>query len=94
LFLSYSELPDLLHPPTVELLRSWNTGDPAFLDLMRFIRLSTKHPESIVVAKKGLGVKVAEEGVVTGLMPEGSAAAAAEEGSSSAMEVEEPATSA
>jgi translation machinery-associated protein 16 len=47
------ELPDLTHEKTVELFREWN-GDPAYLHLLRFIRVSSADPTSISVVRYGL----------------------------------------
>lgn len=48
-----SELPDLTHERTVELFREWN-GDPAYLHLLRFIRISSTDPDAVVVVRHGL----------------------------------------
>jgi len=47
------ELPDLTHPPTVELFRKWKNGDAAYLSLLRFIRISSEHPDVVTIARYG-----------------------------------------
>lgn len=47
------EMPDLTHARTVELFRQWN-GDPAYLHLLRFIRVSSTDLASISIVRYGL----------------------------------------
>jgi len=47
------ELPDLTHPPTVELFRQWKNGDAAYLSLLRFVRISSEHPDVATIARFG-----------------------------------------
>ena len=56
-----AEVPDLTHEPTVALMRSWESCDPSFLPLLRYIRINSKDPELVVVAHRGLGRGVDDE---------------------------------
>ncbi|KAL0953678.1 hypothetical protein HGRIS_004876 [Hohenbuehelia grisea] len=47
------EVPDLTHPANVELFRRWDQKEVAFLQLLRFIRISSANPSSIVVSRPG-----------------------------------------
>ncbi len=47
------EVIDLTHPPTVELFRRWDQKEVAFIQLLRFIRISSANPDSVVVSKPG-----------------------------------------
>ncbi|KAG8997780.1 hypothetical protein FRB94_007463 [Tulasnella sp. JGI-2019a] len=47
------EILDLTDPLTVSLLREWDDGDPAYLHLCRFIRVSSTDPDKIVIASRG-----------------------------------------
>ncbi|KAG8744188.1 hypothetical protein FRC10_010654 [Ceratobasidium sp. 414] len=48
-------LPDLTDPPTVTLFRAWETRshDPAYLHLLRTVRVSSSSPDSLVVEHIG-----------------------------------------
>ncbi|KAG8861459.1 hypothetical protein FRB96_002908 [Tulasnella sp. 330] len=47
------EILDLTDPLTVSLLREWDDGDPAYLHLCRFIRVSSTDPEKALVVSRG-----------------------------------------
>ncbi|TFK71634.1 hypothetical protein BDN72DRAFT_837355 [Pluteus cervinus] len=47
------EIPDLTHPPTVELYRRWDQKEVPYLKLLRFIRISSSDPQNPVVSKPG-----------------------------------------
>lgn len=53
-FAALADLPDLTHPPTVALLRTWNAKDASFLPLLRTIRISAIEPTNIVLVRAGL----------------------------------------
>lgn len=48
-------IPDLSDPQTVELFRAWEdrSHDPAYLHLLRTIRVSSTNPDSLVVEHIG-----------------------------------------
>jgi hypothetical protein len=48
-----ADLPDLTHPPTVALLRTWNAKDASFLPLLRVIRISRREPDVVVLVRAG-----------------------------------------
>jgi Translation machinery-associated protein 16 len=52
--LDIQELPDLTHAATVELFRKWENGDPAYLHLLQFVRLSSTNPTVAPIVKYGL----------------------------------------
>lgn len=43
------------------MLRNWTSADPAFLPLLRYIRVSRLHPDTVTISHKGLGKGVEEE---------------------------------
>ncbi|EIW79279.1 hypothetical protein CONPUDRAFT_138424 [Coniophora puteana RWD-64-598 SS2] len=47
------EVPDLTHAPTVELFRNWDQKEVAYLNLFRFVRISSTDPTVIVVSRRG-----------------------------------------
>ena len=47
------EVPDLTHPPTVEIFRRWDQKEVAFTELLRFIRIFSSQPDMVVVSKPG-----------------------------------------
>ncbi|KAH7106013.1 hypothetical protein BKA62DRAFT_612403 [Auriculariales sp. MPI-PUGE-AT-0066] len=47
------EVVDLTHPVNVTLFRRWDEKDAAFLDLLRYIRISSTTPEKFVVSRPG-----------------------------------------
>jgi len=48
-----AEVPDLTHRANVTLFRRWDGKDPAFLDLLRYIRISSATPDKIMVSRPG-----------------------------------------
>ncbi|KAK1221078.1 translation machinery-associated protein 16 [Marasmius sp. AFHP31] len=56
------EVIDLTHPPTVSLLRLWDQKEVPYIDLLRFIRISSSNPTSIVVSRPGKHPSVRESG--------------------------------
>ena len=42
-------------------MRTWESCDPAFLPLLRYIRINNKNPELVVVAHRGLGRGIDDE---------------------------------
>lgn len=58
MLLVHLELPDLTHERTVELFRDWN-GDPAYLHLLQFIRVSSADPSVAPVIRHGLQERTA-----------------------------------
>ncbi|KAI9573759.1 hypothetical protein HD554DRAFT_2201968 [Boletus coccyginus] len=47
------EVPDLTHEPTVQLFRRWDQKEVAYVQLLRFIRISSSDPVTAVVSKPG-----------------------------------------
>ncbi|KAF8892051.1 hypothetical protein BD779DRAFT_1437274 [Infundibulicybe gibba] len=47
------EIPDLTHPPTVEIFRRWDQKEVAFVQLLRFIRIFSTDPLAVVVSRPG-----------------------------------------
>ena len=47
------EVPDLTHPANVELFRRWDQKELAFIQLLRFIRISSADPHVAVVSRPG-----------------------------------------
>ncbi|KAH9962639.1 hypothetical protein BC827DRAFT_1285547 [Russula dissimulans] len=47
------EVPDLTHPENVALYRTWDQREVAFVQLLRFIRISSAKPDTATVSKPG-----------------------------------------
>jgi len=47
------EVVDLTHAPTVELFRRWDQREFAYIQMLRFIRISSSSPTDFVVSKPG-----------------------------------------
>jgi len=47
------EVVDLTHPPTVELFRRWDQIELAYIQMLRFIRISSSSPIESVISKPG-----------------------------------------
>src|SRR6267154_2429494 len=48
-----SEVPDLTHPENVALYRTWDQREVAFIQLLRFIRISNSKPDTAIVSRPG-----------------------------------------
>jgi translation machinery-associated protein 16 len=48
-----SEVPDLTHPENVALYRTWDQREVAFIQLLRFIRISSSKPDTAIVSRPG-----------------------------------------
>lgn len=48
-----AEVLDLTHPVNVALLREWDQKSVEYIDLLRFIRISSVDPTSVVVSRPG-----------------------------------------
>jgi len=46
-------VPDLTHEATVRLFRNWDQKEVAYIQLLRFIRISGAHPTSFIISKPG-----------------------------------------
>jgi translation machinery-associated protein 16 len=46
-------VPDLTHAANVELFRQWDVIELAYIDLLRFIRISKTDPQMAVVSRPG-----------------------------------------
>lgn len=49
----YPEVVDLTHPVNVELFRKWDQKEAAYVQQLRFIRISSAAPGSSVVSRRG-----------------------------------------
>jgi len=47
------EVPDLTHPENVALYRTWDRREVAFVQSLRFIRVSSAKPDTAIVSKPG-----------------------------------------
>ncbi|KAG1797550.1 hypothetical protein EV424DRAFT_1333372 [Suillus variegatus] len=47
------DVPDLTHEATVKLFRKWDQTEVAYIQLLRFIRISSVDPTSAVISKQG-----------------------------------------
>jgi translation machinery-associated protein 16 len=47
------EVPDLTHPENVALYRTWDQREVAFIQLLRFIRISSSKLDTAIVSKPG-----------------------------------------
>jgi len=47
------EVPDLTHEVNVELFRGWDQKEGGYLQMLRYIRISSTDPENIVVSRPG-----------------------------------------
>jgi translation machinery-associated protein 16 len=48
-----SEVPDLTHPENVALYRTWDQREVAFVQLLRFIRISSTELDMAIVSRPG-----------------------------------------
>lgn len=51
--ISSAEVIDLTHAPTVELFRKWDQKEFAYIQMLRFIRISSSDPTAFIVSKPG-----------------------------------------
>ncbi|THU97744.1 hypothetical protein K435DRAFT_777827 [Dendrothele bispora CBS 962.96] len=56
------EVIDLTHAPTVALFRTWDQKQVAFIDLLRFIKITSTNPQSVVVVKPGKHITIVGAG--------------------------------
>ncbi|EJF64268.1 hypothetical protein BD309DRAFT_991721 [Dichomitus squalens] len=47
------EVVDLTHPTNVELFRKWDQKEAAYVQQLRFVRISSASPETVVVSRPG-----------------------------------------
>ncbi|KAF8817532.1 hypothetical protein BYT27DRAFT_7199066 [Phlegmacium glaucopus] len=59
------EIIDLTHGPTVEIFRRWDKKELAFIQLLRFIRISSSEPEVVVLSKPGKHLSILESTTVS-----------------------------
>lgn len=52
------EVPDLTHPATVEVFRRWDQKELGYIQLLRFIRITSVEPEIAVVSRPGKHVSI------------------------------------
>lgn len=55
-----SEVIDLTHPVNVDLFRKWDQKEVAYIDLLRFIRVTSTSPDVAVVSRPGKHPRLAE----------------------------------
>ncbi|KAI0058991.1 hypothetical protein BV25DRAFT_1809785 [Artomyces pyxidatus] len=55
------EVPDLTHAANVALFREWDQTEVAFTQMLRFIRISSSHPDVAVVSRPGKHFSLEEE---------------------------------
>jgi translation machinery-associated protein 16 len=48
-----TEVPDITHPLNVALFRRWGQTGVGYIDLLRFIRIKSEDPTSVVVSRPG-----------------------------------------
>jgi translation machinery-associated protein 16 len=63
-----SEIPDLTHPENVALYRTWDQREVAFVQLLRFIRISNTNPDTAIVSKPGKHPSLATQQDITSPM--------------------------
>ncbi|KAG5647437.1 hypothetical protein DXG03_009367 [Asterophora parasitica] len=56
------EVPDLTHPATVEVFRRWDQKELAYIQLLRFIRITSTEPDVFVVSRPGKHVSIVPTG--------------------------------
>lgn len=54
----FAEIIDLTHPANVEIFRKWDQKELAYMQLLRFIRITSTKPEVAVVSKPGKHVLI------------------------------------
>ena len=54
-----------MHGPTVEIFRRWDQKELAFIQLLRFIRISSSEPNVVVLSKPGKHLSILESTTVT-----------------------------
>ena len=52
-FVLFLEVPDLTHEINVELLRGWDQKEAGYLQMLRYIRISSADPEKVIVSRPG-----------------------------------------
>ncbi|KAI0289555.1 hypothetical protein BC826DRAFT_1030973, partial [Russula brevipes] len=60
------EIPDLTHPENIALYRTWDQREVAFVQLLRFIRISSTYPDTAIVSKPGKHPSLATRQDITG----------------------------
>jgi translation machinery-associated protein 16 len=63
--MSVKETIDLTHGPTVEIFRRWDQKELGFIQLLRFIRISSSKPEVVVLSKPGKHSSILESTTVS-----------------------------
>ncbi|KAJ3798346.1 hypothetical protein GGU11DRAFT_781217 [Lentinula aff. detonsa] len=58
------EVIDLTHPENVALFQTWDQKEVAFIDLLRFIRISSASPTTFVVSRPGKHLSVIKDEAV------------------------------
>ena len=55
------EVPDLTHEATVQLFHKWDQKEVAYVQMLRFIRISSSDPAMVVVSKPGKHYSLRED---------------------------------
>lgn len=56
---------DLTDPPNVELFRSWDMKEAAYIQQLRFIRISSDSPNTVIVTRAGKHPSLKKEEPIT-----------------------------
>ena len=70
------EVPDLTHEINVELFRGWDQKEAGYLQMLRYIRISSTDPEKVIVSRPGQHprlVSAAKVAMTTEAIPSGDA---------------------
>jgi translation machinery-associated protein 16 len=57
-----AEVVDLTHPPTVELFRRWDQREFAYIQMLRFIRISSSNRIEYIISKPGKHYSLHQDG--------------------------------
>ena len=55
----------MTHGPTVEIFRRWDQKELGFIQLLRFIRISSSEPDVVVVSKPGKHLSILESTTIS-----------------------------
>ena len=70
------EVPDLTHEINVELFRGWDQKEAGYLQMLRYIRISSADPETVIISRPGQHprlISVAKAATTTGTILSGDA---------------------
>jgi translation machinery-associated protein 16 len=58
------EVPDMTHQANIDLFRKWDQKETAYLELLRYIRISSTSPQTVVVSRKGNHKTLIDDSVI------------------------------